>query len=141
MTKAVSEQSLKIKYYSRNGTYPEMMVLVHFGPNLPQGNPKFFKKNKFLPLWYNTSPRFHINHRIIKFFKKNHLFGQKWTFKVKNRTVYKDHELQGQDSTTFSEFPNSELTDDDIPVLVSFFFTFIPSCFDFVSFLVVMPKE
>ena len=49
MTKAVSEQSLKIKCYSRNETYPEMMVLVHFGPNLPQGNPKFFKKINFCP--------------------------------------------------------------------------------------------
>ena len=41
----------KIKCLSRNGTYPKLMVLVHFGPNLPPENPKYCQKTQ------NTSPK------------------------------------------------------------------------------------
>ena len=43
--------------------------------------------------------------------QKNFFGGLKWTFKVKNRPVNKDHEVRGQVSTTFSKFANSGLTD------------------------------
>ena len=70
---------------------------------------------------------------------------------IKNWPVNKDHEVRGQVSTTFSEFPNLGLTVGDgeknfvvarlkpTPVLVSFF-TFIPR-FDLGPFLGVMPNE
>ena len=45
--KIVSERSFKIKCYSGNETYPKMMVLAHFRPNLPQGNPKYYQKPTF----------------------------------------------------------------------------------------------
>ena len=39
--------------------------------------------------------------------------GQKGLFKVKNRPVIKDQEVRGQVSTSFSEVPNSGLTDSE----------------------------
>ena len=45
--KTASGQSFKIKCWSSNETYPKMMVLVHFGPNLPQWNQKITKNQHF----------------------------------------------------------------------------------------------
>ena len=133
-----------------------MMVLVHFGTYMPQikwkyyQNPTFSQKTTSLQLSNKTSSRSYINLRIlIKLFKKNPFFGPKMDFlKKKNWPVNKDHEVRGQVSTTFSEFPNLGLTDSEkffvvarlkfIPVLVSFFH-FHTFCFDFGWFLGVMP--
>ena len=83
--------------------------------------------------------------------QKNFFGGLKWTFKVKNRPVNKDHEVRGQVSTTFSEFLNlglmvkkfllySSIKTFVILVLVSFY-QFHTPCFDFGLFLGVMPNE
>ena len=45
--KTASEQSFKMKCYSRNETHPKIMVLVHCGPNLPQRNRKYYQKPTF----------------------------------------------------------------------------------------------
>ena len=49
------------------------------------------------------------SYKII--FKKYIFSAQNGLFKLKNRPVNKDHEVRGQVRTTFSEFPNSRLTD------------------------------
>ena len=79
-----------------------MMVLVHFGPNLPQGNRKCYQKPTF-------SQKLHsYTYQITQ------VPGPlKWTFKVKNRPVNNDHEVRGQVSTTFSKFFNLGLSDDE----------------------------
>ena len=69
---------------------------------------------------------------------------------MKNWPVNKGHEVGGQVSTTFSEFPNLQRTDGEkffvvaqlklIPLLVSFFHFHTP-CFDFGPFLGVMSNE
>ena len=98
-----------------------MMVLVHFGTYLPQVKWKYYQKPTFsqkttsLQLSNKTSSRTYINLRIlIKLFKKKTFFGPKTDFlKKKNWPVNKDHEVRGQVSTTFSEFPNLGLTDSE----------------------------
>ena len=47
---------------------------------------------------------------FILFLKKAEI-ELKWTFKVKNRPVNKDHDVRGQVTTTFLKFPNLGLTD------------------------------
>ena len=42
---------------------------------------------------------------------KNIFWAKNGLFNVKNRPVNKDHEVRGQVTTTFSECPNSGLTD------------------------------
>ena len=81
-------KSFKIKCLNGNKTYPKLMVLVHFGSNFSTKKPKYCQKPKFFPentsLWLsnNTGPRSQINHKIlIKLIKKKqHFFGQVWTF-------------------------------------------------------------
>ena len=62
--------------------------------------------------------------------------------------VTKNQEVRGQVSTTFSEAPNSGLTVSEnsvktciIPVLVLFFFTFIPPFLTLGPFLRVTPNQ
>ena len=87
-TKTVSEHSFKIKCLSGNRTYPKLTNLVHFWAQFTPGKPKILPKTKVFP--ETTS----------------------WNglFKVKNRPEIKNQEVRSQDSTTFSEAPNSGLT-------------------------------
>ena len=117
-TKTVSKQSFKIKCLSRNGTYPELKVLVHFWAKFIPGKPKILPKTRIFQTTFNilwllnsTSTRSQINHRIlIKLIKKIHFGGKNWLFKIKNRPVNKNQEVRSQVRTTFSEAPNSGLT-------------------------------
>ena len=84
---------------------------------------------------------------------KKNIFGAKnEIFKVKNRPVNKDQEVRGQISTTFSETPNSGLTDDENIFVVArlklalfqfqcHFFTFIPPFLILGPFLGVTPNQ
>ena len=83
----VSEQSFKITCLSGNGTYPKLIVLVHFWaqftPKIPKcwQNSKLFFRNYVLWLSNNTSPRSQINHRIyIKLIKKKTFLWPKMDF-------------------------------------------------------------
>ena len=71
------EQCFKIKWLSKNGTYPKFTVLVHFWAQFTLRKCKILPKSKVFPettslgLSNDTSPKSQINRRILtKIIKK-----------------------------------------------------------------------